>query len=283
MAKIEAVITGGLGNQMFVAATALAVASRTRSTLIFNLQNYNKNNIRDYELDSFNLLHSIKKKQGRINILNKIEEKLKIEKKTNFRERCFCFDPRILELENDVKLIGYFQSWRYFEDIKDEIKNIFKPDRKNRITEDIEKAVGRKYFAAHVRRGDYLLPSASKVHGLVSEEYVLEELENLRNFGPERLPRVLFSDSPETLSPFFRSKFDYVVDPKRARRPFDHLSALSFASGLVLSNSSFSWWAGYLGDKSDRIVVVPNKWFRTLNPTISDLILENWRVSEIDW
>ena len=43
---------------------------------------------------------------------------------------------------------------------------------------------------------------------------------------------------------------------------------------LFIGNTSFGWWAQYLGDYSDKIVIAPSKWYAKDVPC--DLMDENW-------
>jgi hypothetical protein len=51
---------------------------------------------------------------------------------------------------------------------------------------------------------------------------------------------------------------------------------MSLASHLIMANSSFSWWAAWLGDSEVRTVIYPRPWidFRFINDR--DLPLPNW-------
>jgi hypothetical protein len=277
MKRTEAILTGGLGNQMFVAATALAVSKRTNAVLQFNLSNYKGENIRKYELDYFKYFESIAKFQSPIRFCGKICNKINLNRGNVFREKCFCYDSRIEKIKGSVKLNGYFQSWRYFEDIQSEVRDIFKPNGPNVVAESIVDSVGPQYISAQVRRGDYLLPQISSFHGLASESFVLKGLSIINNSLPKKLPQVLFSDTPESLTDSFRSNFDFIVDPMLGNHPFNHLYALSESNGLVISNSSFGWWAGYLRDEPNRKVIAPRTWFKKINPKMSN------KYFSLDW
>ena len=41
----------------------------------------------------------------------------------------------------------------------------------------------------------------------------------------------------------------------------EKLTYMSICKHFILSNSSFSWWAQYLSDYKDKIIIAPDKWF----------------------
>jgi hypothetical protein len=36
---------------------------------------------------------------------------------------------------------------------------------------------------------------------------------------------------------------------------------MSLASHHIIANSSYSWWAAWLGDKPDQQVIMPERWY----------------------
>lgn len=104
--------------------------------------------------------------------------------------------------------------------------------------------------AVHVRRGDYL--SASVVsHNALDEAYFRQALENV-GVGPDRV--FFFSDDPEWCqSTFHDISGAEFVEPTGNETDFMHLVCMSKASSLVISNSTFSWWAAYLSNVAKEV------------------------------
>ena len=46
-----------------------------------------------------------------------------------------------------------------------------------------------------------------------------------------------------------------------ATNPLHDLHLMSLASHHIIANSSFSWWAAWLGDKPGHQVIMPNRWY----------------------
>ena len=51
---------------------------------------------------------------------------------------------------------------------------------------------------------------------------------------------------------------------------------MSMCSDFIIANSSFSWWAAWLGNRGK--VIAPKKWFPTDDKDTSDVYCEGWEV-----
>jgi hypothetical protein len=126
----------------------------------------------------------------------------------------------------------------------------------------------------HVRLGDYL--NLTKLFGEPQFDRIVDAL---KEANPEKaFPVWLFSDSPEVLSQSILSELGVskVIGPEDLVRPIENLVLMSQGAALICSNSTFSWWAAFLMQDSDRVFYpelknLPNKVFS------GDLILKGWR------
>jgi len=171
------------------------------------------------------------------------------------------FDRRFPDAPADCMLFGYFQSPLYFQSIEDSLRAELKRLLAGaiRITDDQRsKLTAPGSVAVHVRRKDYLhLPAFQVCDGA----YYQESMRKLR----ARLTDArffIFSDDPEWCRNEFKEADQEMVDSGRhSANPLHDLHLMSLASHHIIANSSYSWWAAWLANKSDQQVLMPDRWY----------------------
>ena len=116
---------------------------------------------------------------------------------------------------------------------------------------------GSPTIGVHIRRGDYVSSrSASKVFRNIPLEYYDEALKQLR-----RDQKVLvFSDDRE-LSASYAAKVGGIDVRQFNLSLEDEFLLLVSCDDHVIANSTFSWWAAYLGHKLGGRVISPQNWY----------------------
>lgn len=196
-----------------------------------------------------------------------------------FMERSFAYDERLRDVRPGTTVLGLFQSWRYFDDcsveLRERISRLAKPsDWYLEMCEKIQPGAGS--IGLNVRRGDYTLPSVQKVQGLATRAYYERSLSHLRRVGLDG-PVYLASDSLDVVLREFAGMGEFCpIDPPQGTHPIEVLLLLSRVDGLVIGNSSFSWWAGFIGERRGRIVIAPRPWFTQADIDTRDLLLPEW-------
>jgi hypothetical protein len=170
------------------------------------------------------------------------------------------FDPRFLEAPPDCVLFGYFQSPIYFESIA----NSLRPELNGMFANQVDAAAlatslaSPSSVAVHVRRQDYLTHSVFQV---CDRRYYQRGMQELR----ERVPGArffIFSDDPQWCREEFCEEDQEVIDSGwSGANPLHDLRLMSLASHHLIANSSYSWWAAWLGEKPGQIVKMPDRWY----------------------
>lgn len=174
-----------------------------------------------------------------------------------YREKCELFgnepdtgyDPDLFNIPNNTKIDGNFQSYQYVRGKEDLVRSWFKINAPDRVEDDV--------CVIHFRAGDYLgIPDV-----LLTEEYYDRAI---AQFPGKRF--VVVSDMPEFATRYINIPTIGGVgsDPyKASHHTGGHISVdfgyLYNAKNLIISNSSFSWWAAFLNTRKD-MVVAPEYW-----------------------
>ncbi|MFU8894423.1 MAG: alpha-1,2-fucosyltransferase [Luteolibacter sp.] len=180
------------------------------------------------------------------------------------------FDPAFLDAPADCALFGYFQSWRYFASMEDELRSELKELLEMGCGQDARATVARASrpqpfsitspdsVAVHVRRGDFLNHPTFQVCDTI---YYRNAMDDMRaRLGSPRF--YIFSDDPDWCRQTFADSDTAILDSgKAAANPLHDLHLMSLASHHILANSSYSWWAAWIGKKPGQQVILPPRWF----------------------
>jgi hypothetical protein len=186
----------------------------------------------------------------------------------------FHFDEELMNnCPDNISLVGYFQSEKYFKHIEDTIRNEFTFKREYLEACEPHRPLVQGCIALHIRRGDFLINSLNH-HNLSLKYY-----ENALKEFPDDQNVVIFSDDPKWCKeqPLFSGDRFLVSESDNS---YVDLCLMSMCSHFIIANSTFSWWGAWLSRVKDKVVVYPSKWFGPNNADklTKDLFPEEWRM-----
>lgn len=207
------------------------------------------------------------------------------------REPGFAFDAEFtgqLLRQNGATnyVLGYFQSPKYFGDQEDAVRAASSAWLHGMLTKRgkgfaAQLAADPHSAAVHVRRGDYLSnPVAAAHHGSLKNGYYDAALSALRDLGKRNV--VWFSDDTDWVIAELARPGDTVATPAMmadmTTASGGEIALMASCSSRVIANSSFSWWAGWLGaaPTADSPVIAPAQWFTGSQDTARDLVPGSW-------
>ncbi|SEB81202.1 Glycosyl transferase family 11 [Maribacter dokdonensis] len=281
---IIAFLTDRLGNQLFQYAAAKALAIKNNTTVKLNKNFYTEQiGMGAYELHHFNIPEEFATKAElkhymwpndslTYRILRKI-----FPKKVYF-ERTGGFDDNFKNLGDMVCLRGFWQSYKYFEDIEDIIRKEFSikhPLQGNNLVM-AEKIQNCNAVSVHIRRGDYLKPENTGNYVSCSIKYYKAAIQLMQK-KLENPSFFFFSDDIEWVKENFKdNKHNYFVDFNTGKTAYEDLRLMTFCKANIIANSTFSWWAAWLNNNSSKVVVAPKKWFVDPEHSTKNLYPPNW-------
>jgi len=252
-----AFLMGGLGNQMFQMSNCLSQSWDNGVNPIFSRNSWTPmqgNNTFTY-ID--NVFRNIQ-----------FNENLKTEIRIN--ENSYSYSNIVPPKDKNVEFYGYYQSGKYFEKYQNKIKELFKPNDLflNEISKKYPEILLDNTLSLHIRRGDYT--SNSDIHPSIDITYINEALRTIGNYSFI----FIFSDDTEWVKSNLNFDNSIIV---RGNRDFEDLWLMSLCKNNIICNSSFSWWATYLNQNPNKIVVSPSIWFGPRGPQdYYDIFEKNW-------
>ncbi len=270
-------IIGGLGNQMFQFAFACKLKHLfPEEKVLIDLSHFKGYGLRNYELDyvfdirmpiaSFFQLcqitvpYSIYSKKVRIinNLVGRVMNR------NIYRESCddyYSYNPEPFKIKKSQYYDGYWFNEAYFLDIQDEIRNIFTFKRPLSIKNEIlhHQIDKTNSVGIHVRRGDYLLYDEYK--GICDKDYYIRAINYMKTqlFNPHFY---IFSNDLQWCKDNLTDYMDNYTFSENNDSQYNYvdMQLMSYCKHNIIAHSSFSWWAAWLNNNEDKIVVAPSKW-----------------------
>jgi len=273
-------LRGGLGNQMFQYAIGRNLALKNNTMLKFDVSELERDKLRHYELEIFNISGSIASKFMMMFIRifnNRILSKILDQYYFYIKQQDRYFNEKILAEEGNIYLDGYWQSENYFKEIRNIIIRDFTikftPDKKNKSM--LEKIKYSNSVCIHIRRGDYISnKKTSEVHGDCSLKYYHNAVKIISKKVKNPI-FFIFSDDSQWVKD--NLKFEYptiYVNINSPKKGYEDLRLMSNCKHFIIANSSFSWWGAWLSNNSNKIVCAPKRWFRSADE--GDIVPKSW-------
>jgi len=266
---ISVYLQGGLGNQLFQIFAAIAYAIEHHEKLSFPLYKADVDSRPPYWDTILKRL-----KDG-------VDSNLKCETITKLMEEDFHYVP--LPAKTNVMLVGYFQSYKYFDKHYEAIykKLNFKME---------QEIVRTKYLtldntiSLHFRIGDYT--TLQLHHNILKDDYYTNAIsEIIRRTNKSDWNIIYFCEAKDNIPVKQRMRkikknFPDLTFYKAEDNMMDweQLLLMSCSDHNIIANSAFSWWAAYLNQNDNKVVCYPKVWFGAANhkKKTKDLCPTSW-------
>ena len=114
---------------------------------------------------------------------------------------------------------------------------------------------------------------------ICSEEYFRKAIKIL-NEQKEKLTLFFFSDDPDFVEEQFADLSNKVLIRHSAENSILDMEMLSLCKHKILSNSTFAFWAGWIGKKEKEIVIAPKYSLIKQDQQYELQGMSNWRYLE---
>jgi hypothetical protein len=261
-------LMGGLGNQLFQIFTTIAYAIRHGEQFVF--QNCEWLPIGTLRPTYWNtLLNGLKPfLTAKSNICPSIFD--------IYRENGFTYVP-LPTFTRNIKLHGYFQSIKYFQEEFDFIREICGINENINTMRSKQQGARTPSTAMHFRIVEYR--SMPNHHPVAPYEYYVwaikrTDSKNILYFRPpedaaevDQIIKLLKTEFPDVI---FTPSDNTLAD-------WEQMVAMACCDKHIIANSTFSWWGAVLAEPKSTHVCYPTNWFGpAYSYNIKDLVLPSW-------
>ena len=306
--KIIIRISNELGNQMFMYASALGIANKLDMNIIIDNESAykSKKNISKYGLNNFSVTSVIapdsKKFLGiygyfKRKILKKINPYIKnkvifiepknTEKITRYNEEIYN-----LKLSENVFVEGYFESEKYFVNIKDKISSEFKflneaKYQKSAYFNEITKSnsvsicLRQNRFIEGINRNNELNKKKSVKFTNEQIEYINKSISYIKKNVQKPTFFIWSNDLIALEDNAFDEKINKVIHDNEFTKNLDKraldMYLISQCNHHIVIPSSFNWWGAWLSKKQNKIICRPsNNYFTDFRINNLNFWPSNW-------
>ncbi len=277
MPKLIPRVVGGLGNQLFIYATAKALAVRTGAELVLDTQTGFRHDMyqRQFALHCFDIQCKEASAAERFDfpggrglryLLRKANQYLPFQNRFYLTENAGQkrgLMPELMTFRPSAYtwFEGYWQSPRYFEDIRDTlareltVRGPLSPETQ-RVAEQIQST---NSVCVHLRLSRNIVNGKEIAtgkqldwqHYIRCMDFVAQQIENPRFF--------YFSDNPDAAQKLDSLPYDIVLvaHNRGDQQSHEDFHLMSLCRHFILSNSTFGWWPAWLNARPDSVVVSP--------------------------
>jgi hypothetical protein len=176
----------------------------------------------------------------------------KLLQRYRFQEFYSCMEEvSIYSISNYSLTVGYFQSSKLLAANRSFVRSLFKIS-----TCTISKS---NDCVLHIRRGDYLTTLFEEIgsHAVIPKDWFISQIEYIDLKFP--ITRFLVvGDDADCLDEFCQGCPIEIFPLKQ--EPMKDFIKLMSSKYLIISNSSFAWWAAFLNIHEDGVVIAPLNW-----------------------
>ena len=180
----------------------------------------------------------------------------------------------------DVYLVGGWQTEKYFEGYEDQVRLLY--SFRDTILEESGKLLhnikDEDSVCLHVRRGDYVTsPMYSKSIGALSKDYYYNAAMKIREAIPDPSFYIFSNDLEWCRSNLLDiGKVTIVGEKHIGNNCANYMQLMTMCKHFIISNSTFSWWAAWLGEMENSIIIAPSNWTRSGMILSDKIVPERW-------
>ncbi len=293
-------VIGGLGNQMFQCAFAIALKEIFNEDVYIDIHHYKNPYPKTFRGNNFfHNGYEVSKLFRNFDL--PIASPAQVMKYSYYIPNYYIsrIARRLLPIRNTEYVQSYMEAYNYrrddsiFQDKKyfegywmtplyfNAYRNIIIEKFRFKSFDTIEnilieqKLKSSNSITVHIRRGDYV--GSSSFGGICTLTYYRNAIREARKFiqNPEFY---IFSNDQDWclnhLGDVFSDSLVHFITHNKGINSYRDMQLMMLARCNILANSSFSWWGAYLNQRDDQLVFCPNKWHNQFD--CSKIYVDSW-------
>lgn len=277
-------VIGGLGNQMFQYAFAVALKkANPGETIYIDTHHFNYLFVKKYRTSNLHNGYELEKLFSNIDIekapmsmlvkvtnyipnffISRIARRLLPKRHTEYVAKILesqTYIPGILSLAGNVYYEGYWQAAQYYINCREELCYAFAHPKPNEYNAKLIKEItNSSSVGIHIRRGNCLLsPTYS---GICNLEYYKKAILRIKSDGKQHRFYIFSNDinwCRQNIVPILGDSEALFVTENTGVNSCWDMFLMSYCRDLIMANSSFSWWGAFLNNNVER-VIAPYPW-----------------------
>lgn len=278
-------IIGGLGNQMFQYALSVGLRETYKEKIFVDVTGFS-----DYRLHNGLELERIF--PITLNRAPSIPWHIKSHfvaewvnryfdffiKKNQYEYPDYRYIPSIYSAnKKNCYYLGYWHNYKYVESFRKQLLQefTFKLPLSLQNETVIEAMKNEDSIGIHVRRGDYL--KEKQYQGVCDFDYYERAVNLIKDKYIHPVFYIFSNDMRwchDNLKPLFGDNKIVYVDWNTGQDSYCDMQLMTQCKGLIIANSSFSWWGAFLNNRIDCKIIAPKKWMNTSYNL--DIQMPNW-------
>lgn len=189
---------------------------------------------------------------------------------------------------NNKLLVGFFESPRYFSDIKNVLRSDFAVDsieNNLNLKELIYKIESEDAICVGLRKWNLESHLDLNDYDVCTPAYYREAVSKIKGItGKNQMPIYIFTEDIEWAKEHFQfdDEVHYIASSVSGNiKPWEAMSVMTHFKYYIISNSTFHWWGQFLSRYDDRVTVAPNIWRGINSEMHQDIYEDDWILVDV--
>ena len=219
------------------------------------------------------------------------KKKFYIEKKNKNKKTKYDNDYNKIMFDDNLFLEGHFESERYFQNFKDEIKKEFKFKNIENLKKHsyYNKIIKQNSVSICLRQNRFIEGRGQNTYQnrIKSWNFTLEQINYINksaDYFKSKISKPIFFLWSNDFSNINKNMFNFVYDEINLFDSQIHLDnrihslfLLTQCNHFIVTTSTFNWWGAWLSERDNKIILRPSDKF------FNDFLINNQDYWPIDW